>query len=132
MIKYLFPFVLMAQLLAGCASDPGNRFLHDEDRASIDQKVIDHTTTRADVAAMFGEPLKAVSAEDGRLVWTYQLTHTSADGTSHLPVVGLFAGSSSGSTKTLVITFDRHNVVDAHRLDEVPVRVRNGVLNQLF
>lgn len=122
----------MAILLAGCSSDPGNRFLHDENRATIDQKVIDHTTTRQQVTAMFGEPLTAVSDEGGRLLWTYRLTHTSADGTSHLPVVGLFAGSTSGSTKTLVITFDHDGVVVAHHLDEVPVKEHNGVLNQLF
>ncbi|MDQ6965112.1 MAG: outer membrane protein assembly factor BamE, partial [Mariprofundales bacterium] len=96
----------------------------------IDQKVIDHKTTKTEVQAIFGAPMTTSFTSSGNVIWTYTLSQMSADATSYIPVVSMFAGSSSGTKKTLTILFDKNDVVVKHQMTEAPVKVRTGLFNQ--
>ncbi len=115
--------------VAGCATS-GNDSLRKETKASVDQKIIDHKTTMNEVRAIFGAPMSTSFTDGGNAIWTYEISHLSADATSYIPVVSMFAGSSSGTKKTLTILFDQNNVVIKHQMTESPVKVRTGLFNQ--
>ncbi|WP_167631877.1 hypothetical protein [Mariprofundus ferrooxydans] len=129
-MKKMFVWIgLAAILLTGCAT-AGNDALRKESKVSIDQKLIDHQTTQSEVKAMLGAPMGTSFTDGGNVIWTYELTHMSADASSYIPVVSLFAGSSSGTKKTLTILFDSKNVVAKHQMTESDVKVRTGLFNQ--
>ena len=63
-------------------------------------------------------------------IWKYELAKISADATSYIPVVSIFAASSSGKKKELVVFFDEKDVVKKYNMSESDVKVRRGLLNQ--
>ncbi|MDX8412771.1 MAG: hypothetical protein R8J85_01660 [Mariprofundales bacterium] len=128
-MKRFMQMVIVLSLLAGCAT-AGNDSLRKESAVSIDQKVLDHKTTKAEVQAILGAPMTTSFTDNGNVIWTYELSHMSADATSYIPVVSMFAGSSSGTKKTLTIMFDKKSVVARHQMTEAPVKVRTGLFNQ--
>lgn len=116
-------------LLSGCAT-VGNDTLKDENKQTIASKITEGKTTMAEVKAMFGTPLTTSYTDAGSEVWTYEITHMSADAASYIPVVGLFAGGSSGTKKELVILFDDKGKVRKYKMSESAVKARTGLFNQ--
>lgn len=85
-------FLISASALAlavlaasGCAT-AGNQSLKKETEQSVAAKITEGKTTFTD---------------GGSEVWSYELAKMSADGITYVPIVGLFAGSSSGTKKEL-------------------------------
>jgi hypothetical protein len=54
----------------------------------------------------------------------------SADATSFIPVVSLFAASSSGTKKELTVLFDENDKVKKYNMSESPIKTRTGLFNQ--
>ncbi len=115
-------------LLAGCAS-AGNESLRAESETSVQQKIVEGKTTKAEVKAMFGSPAQTSFTDGGLEIWNYELSKVKADGVNYIPLVGLFGSSASGTKKTLVILFDNANLVKKFTMSESPVSIKTGVFN---
>lgn len=124
--KSLFLIVLIA--FVGCASS-GNEVLRKESEASISQKIIEGKTTKNEVKAIFGSPLKTSFTDGGLEVWNYEFSNVSADAISYVPIVGMFGGSSSGKKKELVFLFDMNNIVKRYSMSESAVTHKTGFFN---
>jgi len=116
-------------LLSGCAT-AGNDSLKGENQQTVSQKITVGKTTMSEVKAIFGTPLSTSYTDSGLEIWKYEITHLSADATRYIPVVNMFAGSSSGTKKELVILFDEKGKIRKYKMDESPVKVRTGLFNQ--
>ncbi len=112
-------FMLCAALalpvaLGGCMS-MGSTAIEKEDAATLEQKIVRGKTTKAQVLAIFGEPLEK-GTRDGREFWAYRTTQTSTR--TFVPFAGLVTNSSGITSKDLVVYFDRAGVVQSYDLTE--------------
>lgn len=114
--------------LSGCAS-VGNQSLKKETEQSVAAKITEGTSTKAQVRGQFGSPAKTTFTDGGHEVWTYELANMSADGISYVPILGLFAGSTSGTKKELVVMFDLKGVVKRFSMSESPISMKTGLAN---
>ena len=133
--RIFFFFFLLCVLLCLCGSiggcaTAGNDSLRKETEASVSDKIKPGETTKAEVKGMFGSPLTTSYTDSGMEIWKYELAKISADATSYIPVVSIFAASSSGKKKELVVFFDEKDVVKKYNMSESDVKVRRGLLNQ--
>jgi outer membrane protein assembly factor BamE (lipoprotein component of BamABCDE complex) len=113
---------------AGCAS-VGNESLRKESEASVQQKIVEGKTTKAEIKAMFGSPATTSFTDGGLEIWNYELSKMKADAVNYIPLVGLFGSSASGTKKTLVVLFDDKGVVKKYTMSESPVNVKTGLFN---
>lgn len=121
--------VISVVTLCSCMS-AGNEKLRHETGATIQQKIVEGKTTKAEVKQKFGDPLTTSFTDGGLEIWNYELQKISADAISFVPIVNLFGGSSSGVKKQLVFLFDDNGVVKKYSMSESPVSVKTGLLNQ--
>ncbi|MBI4844398.1 MAG: hypothetical protein HY809_08770 [Nitrospirae bacterium] len=118
--------ILIAQ---GCAT-VGNDSLRKESELSVNAKLIEGKSTKAEVKEMFGSPIQTSYTDGGLEIWKYELSKMSADASSFIPLVNIFTASSSGTKKELTILFDENNIVKKYNMSESPVKVRTGIFNQ--
>ena len=121
--------VVLSVALAGCAST-GNESIRAESSSTIKDKIVEGKTTQAQVQSMFGAPTVTSFTDSGLEVWTYDFTKMSADAISYVPVVNWFGGSASGTKKSLVVLFDKQNVVQRYSLKEAEVSQKTGLFNR--
>ena len=121
--------VLFVVAVTGCAT-VGNDTLRAETEESISQKIVKNKTTKSEVKSMFGSPMSTSYTDGGSEIWKYELSKMSADATSFIPVVSLFAASSSGVKKELVILFNDDDTVKKFNMSESDMKVRTGLFNQ--
>lgn len=119
---------LVAVVLGGCAS-AGNETLRKESESSVQQKIVEGKTTKAEIRSTFGSPLKTSFTEGGLEVWNYEFSNVSADAVSYIPIVNLFGASASGTKKELVVLFDTSNVVKRFSMNEAEVKKKTGLFN---
>jgi outer membrane protein assembly factor BamE (lipoprotein component of BamABCDE complex) len=124
----VLPVIALAAL-SGCASS-GNESLRKESESSIQQKVVEGKTTKAEVRQMFGSPLSTSFTDGGLEIWNFEMAKMSADAIDYVPIVGLFGGTASGTKKQLVILFDDKGVVKKCSMSESPVTVKTGLFNR--
>lgn len=122
------PVLLVAALATGCAS-VGNEQLRNETETSIKGKIIEGRTTKSQIRATFGSPLKTTFTDGGLEVATYEFTNVSADAISYVPIVNLFGASASGKKKELVVLFDKSGVVQRYSMSESDVTQKTGLFN---
>ena len=121
--------VLVSVALAGCAS-VGNENLRAETESSVSQKIVEGKTTKSEVRAMFGSPLKTSFTDSGLEIWNYEFSKVTVDAVSFVPVVNMFGSSASGKKKELVVMFDQKNVVKRYSMSESDVSQKSGIFNQ--
>lgn len=112
----------------GCAS-VGNETLRAESEASVQKKVLEGKTTKSEVRAMFGSPLKTSFTDGGLEIWTYEFSKVSADAVSYIPIVNLFGATASGTKKELVVLIDKSGIVQRFSMSESEVKQKTGVFN---
>lgn len=122
------PILLLGALAAGCAS-VGNEQLRNETETSIQGKIIEGKTTKSQIRATFGSPLKTTFTDGGLEVATYEFTNVSADAISYVPIVNLFGASASGKKKELVVLFDKSGFVQRYSMSESDVKQKTGLFN---
>lgn len=128
-LSSLFIVLSLCGMLCACAT-AGNGSLRKETETSVGEKIKPGVTTKAEVKTMFGSPIHTAFTDSGQEIWKYELSHMSADATSLIPVVNIFAASSSGKKKELVVFFDDQDLVKKYNMSESDVKVRNGLFNQ--
>ena len=116
-------------LLSGCAS-VGNETLRKESESSMSAKFAEGKTTKGEVRAMFGSPLKTTFTDGGLEIWNYEFSNVSLDAVSYIPIVNMFGGTSSGKKKELVVLFDQAGVVKRYSMSESDVKNKTGLFNQ--
>lgn len=117
--------VSLVFLVAGCASS-GNQILKNETEESVNSKIIANKTTKNEVKAIFGSPDETSFTDGGKEIWKYFLVNASADAISYVPIVNLFASSTSGTKKELVILFN-NNLVERFTMSESDHSVKYGL-----
>jgi len=129
--KAIFTIAILLAILIiqGCAT-AGNDTLRKETEASVNAKIIEGVTTRSEIKSMFGSPINTSYTDSGLEIWKFKLSKVSADATSYIPVVSLFAGSSSGTEKELTILFDENDKVKKYNMSESEIKIRTGLFNQ--
>jgi outer membrane protein assembly factor BamE (lipoprotein component of BamABCDE complex) len=120
--------VSLAFLVTGCAST-GNESIRAESGDTIKSKIEEGKTTQAQVQALFGAPTSTSFTDSGLEIWTYSFTKMSADAISYVPIVNMFGASSSGTRKSLVVMFDKKNIVQRYSINESAVTQKTGLLN---
>ena len=121
--------VLALVLLAGCAS-VGNETLRAESESSVQKKMSEGKTTKAEVRGMFGSPLKTSFTDGGLEIWTFEFSKVSADAVSFIPIVNLFGATASGTKKELVVMFDKSGVVQRFSMSESEVKQKTDFFNR--
>jgi outer membrane protein assembly factor BamE (lipoprotein component of BamABCDE complex) len=114
--------------IVGCAS-VGNETLRSESESSVQNKMVQGKTTKSEVRAMFGSPLKTSFTDGGLEIWTYEFSKVSADAVSYIPIVNLFGATASGTKKELVVLIDKSDVVQRFSMSESAVKQKTGVFN---
>ena len=122
--------ILAATLaISGCAS-VGNETLRSESESSVKAKMVEGKTTKPEVRAMFGSPLKTTFTDGGLEVWTYEFSKVSADAVAYIPIVNLFGATASGTKKELVAMFDANGTLKRFAMSESDVKQKTGFFNQ--
>ena len=127
--KLNFAAVVALAVLTGCAS-VGNETLRAESESSVQKKIIEGKSTKAEVRVMFGSPFKTSFTDGGLEIWTYEFSKVSADAVSYIPIVNLFGATASGTKKELVVLFDKGGLVQRYSMSESEVKQKTGVFNQ--
>lgn len=115
--------------MTGCAS-VGNETLRGESESSVNSKMVEGKTTKPEVRAMFGSPLKTTFTDGGLEIWTYEFSKVSADAVSYIPIVSMFGATSSGTKKELVAMFDTNGILKRFAMSESDVKAKTGVFNR--
>jgi outer membrane protein assembly factor BamE (lipoprotein component of BamABCDE complex) len=93
-------------------------------------KMTEGKTSKAEVKALFGSPLKTNFTDGGLEIWNFEFTNVSLDAVSYVPIVNLFGGTSSGKKKELVVLFDQSGIVKRYSMSESDVKNKTGLFNQ--
>lgn len=115
--------LVIAGFITGCASTSHGTKI-DRDKVSQIKKGV---TTKAEVELLLGSPTYTAMAGDGRRMMTYSFTEAST--TQLIPVVGLFAGSSSTRTQSLQIMITKSGVVEDYEYSDNSQNTEGGFLN---
>ena len=108
-MKKIFAAGLVAFLLAGCATS-GNTLLQNETETSVQNKIKDGVTTKAQIKGMFGSPDTVSFTDGGKEIWKYSFAKVKVSGKSFIPFYGLFHNGTTGTKKELTILFDGDKV----------------------
>jgi outer membrane protein assembly factor BamE (lipoprotein component of BamABCDE complex) len=119
---------VVVAVLAGCAG-VGNDALRSESESTVSTKIVEGKTTKDEVRAMFGSPVKTDFTDSGLEIWRYEYTNVSKDAVDFVPVVNLFGSSASGKKKELVVLFDSSNVVKRYSMSVSDVSQKTGLFN---
>ena len=125
----LIAMVAVTLFVTGCAS-VGNETLRSESESSVKGKLTEGKTTKSEVRAMFGSPLKTSFTDAGLEIWTFEFSKVSADAVAYIPIVNLFGATSSGTKKELVAMFDEKGVLKRYSMSESDVKQKTGLFNQ--
>ena len=117
--------VILVSLVCACASG-GNQVLRDATADTVSSVIVDGKTTKADVQKAFGDPSDTSFTDGGNDVWKYVYAHATLKAATFVPVVGLFAGGTDGTKKTLTIMFNKSDVVIKHTMSSSSFETRNG------
>ena len=114
----------IAILTAGCMSS-GTKVTSDQ----LAQFKVG-STTESQVMASLGQPNNVSTLQDGTRIDTYAHTAAHANGASYVPIVGLFAGGASGTTDSVVFTYDAQGVLRSTSSNRSQTNVNTGLANQ--
>jgi outer membrane protein assembly factor BamE (lipoprotein component of BamABCDE complex) len=121
--------LVLTATLAACAS-VGNHVLRHETPDTLQAKIIEGRTTRAEIQALFGVPMGTSFTDGAQEVWTYELTRLSADAVAYVPFLSLLGSTASGTRKSLVVMFDKDGVVRRYALHEADYSQRTGIFSR--
>jgi len=123
-MKKIFIATAIALTLAGCASS-GNQQLSKESETSVQSKLQEGKTTKAEVKNTFGSPDNVSYTDGGNEIWKYSFAKVKVNGTSFIPFYGLFHNGTNGTKKELTILF-KDDVVAKYTMAESAINTKTG------
>ena len=126
MRKIVASFLLLCLFLTGCIST-GNRVLKSETSETLGAKIVEGKTTKQEIKTMFGEPFQVSFTDSGMEIYHYEFTEAESKAINFVPVLNLFDSGYEGTKKSLVVLFDKNNVVTRYSLDTSAVDIRRGL-----
>lgn len=115
---------MVAFLLAGCASS-GNKKLQQETEVSMQGKIKEGVTTKAQLKTMLGSPDNVSFTDGGKEIWKYVHAKVKVSGKSFIPFYGLFHNGTNGTKKELTILFSG-DVVEKYTMSESAIETKSG------
>ncbi|WP_426729023.1 hypothetical protein [Enterobacter cloacae complex sp. 358K9] len=116
--------VIIATVLVGCASS-GNQQLKNETETSVQTKIQEGKTTKAEVKSYFGSPDAVSYTDGGNEVWKYAFAKVKVNGTTFIPFYGLFHNGTNGTKKELTILF-KDDKVQKYTMAESAINTKSG------
>jgi len=113
--------------LGGCAS-MGNASIAKENQQSISKKLVRGKTTESQVRAEFGDPMKTSFTDSGNSVWEYDYTKLHDKAVNFIPFANMVESGMKGKKKTLVMMFDKKQVLKNYTLSASAVDESAGLL----
>lgn len=126
--KAVVLLTLALPMLTVACSNTGNKSLKNETQESVDAKIVDGVTTKAEVKKMFGDPINVNYTDSGKEIWKYEMVHSSVDGINFVPGMAYFGSRNHGVSKQLAIIFDGNKVLH-HTMASSKTVTGTGVLN---
>ncbi|MCC3749691.1 hypothetical protein LLQ46_22800 [Rouxiella badensis] len=123
-MKRLIAVALGVVVLSGCASS-GNMALQKESETSIQAKIKEGVTTKAQVKSNFGSPDTVNFTDGGKEIWKYGFAKLRINGTTFIPFYGMFHNGTHGTKKELTILFNG-DVVEKYNMSESAVETKSG------
>ncbi|MBN4801987.1 outer membrane protein assembly factor BamE [Enterobacter asburiae] len=115
---------MLAATVAGCASS-GNQQLKNETETSVQNKIQEGKTTKAEVKSVFGSPDSVSYTDGGNEIWKYAFAKVKVNGTSFIPFYGLFHNGTNGTKKELTILF-KDDKVQKYTMAESAINTKSG------
>ncbi|TCW00386.1 outer membrane protein assembly factor BamD [Biostraticola tofi] len=125
MKKFVILAISASLLLAGCSSS-GNKQLQKESETSVQTRLQEGVTTKAQVKAYFGSPDNVNFTDGGKEIWKYSFAKAKVSGKAFIPFYGLFNNTVTGTKKELVILFDGDKVAK-YSMSESEINTRTGL-----
>ena len=120
-------FILgVASMFSACASG-GATQLRNVNEASAKEK-IQAGYGKEQVKSAVGDPTSVAFTDSGQEIWTYDFSSVQSKPQNFIPVVGLFVSGVEGEKKTLVILFDKNDLVQKHTFSTSSIDQRTGIL----
>lgn len=116
--------VIIASALAGCASS-GNQQLKNETETSVQTKIQEGKTTKAEVKSYFGSPDGVSYTDGGNEIWKYAFANVKVNGTTFIPFYGLFHNGTNGTKKELTVLF-KDDKVQKYTMSESAINTKSG------
>ncbi|HAS1886569.1 hypothetical protein [Enterobacter hormaechei] len=116
--------VIIATVLVGCASS-GNQQLKNETETSVQTKIQEGKTTKAEIKSYFGSPDAVSYTDGGNEVWKYAFAKVKVNGTTFIPFYGLFHNGTNGTKKELTILF-KDDKVQKYTMAESAINTKSG------
>ncbi|MDA4645798.1 hypothetical protein [Enterobacter hormaechei] len=123
MKKFMLAAMLAASV-AGCASS-GNQQLKNETETSVQSKIQEGKTTKAEVKSLFGSPDAVSYTDGGNEIWKYAFANVKVNGTTFIPFYGLFHNGTNGTKKELTILF-KEDKVQKYTMAESAINTKSG------
>ncbi len=123
-MKKMALVILVALTVAGCASS-GNQQLKNETETSVQTKIQEGKTTKAEVKTTFGSPDAVSYTDGGNEIWKYSFAKVKVNGTSFIPFYGLFHNGTNGTKKELTILF-KDDKVQKYTMAESAINTKSG------
>lgn len=120
----MIALIATSLILAGCASS-GNKHLQKETETSVQTKIVEGKTTKAEVKGMFGSPESVNFTDGGNEIWKYAFAKIKVSGKSFIPFYGLFHNGATGTKKELTILFNG-DVVKKYTMSESAIDSKSG------
>lgn len=115
---------MLAATVAGCTSS-GNQQLKNETETSVQNKIQEGKTTKAEVKSVFGSPDAVSYTDGGNEIWKYAFAKVKVNGTSFIPFYGLFHNGTNGTKKELTILF-KDDKVQKYTMAESAINTKSG------
>lgn len=116
--------VIVSLTLAGCASS-GNQQLKNESETSVQAKIQEGKTTKAEIKSYFGSPDQVSYTDGGNEIWKYSFAKVKINGTTFIPFYGLFHNGTNGTKKELTILF-KDDKVQKYTMAESAINTKSG------
>ena len=122
----IFILAILAVFVLGACASAGNMAIKEENENSVSSRIVEGKSTKQEVVAAYGQPSSSTFTDGGNEIWTYSYAHAYATGASYIPIIGIFAGGTNIQSKTLVIMFDKANIVVRFSMRESQQEVVRG------
>ncbi len=118
--------LMLTTAVAGCSSAGNDRIAHQTSQ-TVSAHLVRGQTTEAQVRALYGDPMKISFTSGGNQIWEYEFTKMHATASDFIPFENLFRSDARGHRNSLVIYFNKQNIVENYAFSSSSVKVHQGL-----